>query len=65
MYNLYMYCSDGKIFIEDNDLCIDCSNLGLGVVYLKDNLTVTNCGFFKKFKRSLHIVRNNDTDNID
>ena len=53
-----MYCSDGRIFIEDDDQCIDCKNyaegvscplltaLGLGVVYLEDSLTVTNCGFF-------------------
>ena len=72
-----MYCSDGRIFIEDDDQCIDCKNyaeggscplltaLGLGVVYLEDSLTVTNCGFFEKFVRSLHIVRNDENDNID
>lgn len=77
VYNAFMYCSDGKIYIEDDDQCIDCKNyaegvscplltaLGLGVVYMEDSLTVTNCGFFEKFVRKLHIVRNNETDNID
>lgn len=72
-----MYCENGKIFIENDDQCMDCKNyaegvscplltaLGLGVVYLEDSLTVTNCGFFERFERKLHIVRNNDTNNID
>ena len=77
VYNAFMYCSDGKIYIDDHDRCSDSKNyaeavscpllaaLGLGVVYLEDSLTVTNCGFFEKFERKLHIVRNNETDNID
>jgi len=72
-----MYCSDGNIYIEDDDQCIDCENyaqgvscplltaLGLGVVYMEDSLTVSNCGFFKKFERHLHIVRNNEKNNSD
>lgn len=72
-----MYCENGSIFIEDDDQCIDCKNyaegvscplltaLGLGVVLLEDSLTVTNCGFFKKFERSLHIVRDDENNNID
>ena len=72
-----MYCSDGKIYIEENDQCIDCKNyaegiscplltaLGLGVVYLEDNLAVENCGFFEKFERHLHIVRENENNNSD
>ena len=39
--------------------------LGLGVVYIEDSLTVTNCGFFEKFERKLHIVRDNENNNID
>ena len=72
-----MYCENGRIYIENDDQCIDCKNyaegvscplltaLGLGVVYLEDSLTVSNCGFFKKFERVLHIVREDDKDNTD
>lgn len=72
-----MYCENDRVFIEDNDQCIDCKNyaegvscplltaLGLGVVCLEDSLTVTNCGFFEKFERHLHIVRNNENNNIN
>ena len=72
-----MYFEDGKVFIEEDDQCIDCKNyaegvscpllnaLGLGVVYLEDSLKVTNCGFFEKFERFLHIVRDNENNNID
>lgn len=64
-----MYCIDGTIYIEDEDQCLTCENyakgvacplleaLGQGVVYLEDNLTVTNCGFYKEFKRILKIVK--------
>lgn len=64
-----MYCIDDTVFIEDEDQCLTCENyakgvacplleaLGQGVVYLEDNLTVTNCGFYKEFKRILSIVR--------
>lgn len=72
MYNLFMYCDNGKVFIEEDDQCMDCKNyaqgldctlltaLALGVVYIEDTLTVTKCGFFEKFTRSLHIVKNNE-----
>ena len=72
-----MYCDDGRVFIEENDQCMDCKNyaegvscplltaLGLGVVYLEDSLIVSNCGFFEKFKRHLHIVRKDENDNAD
>ncbi|MFI3300830.1 MAG: hypothetical protein R3Y28_05350 [Candidatus Gastranaerophilales bacterium] len=65
-----MYSKDGKVFIEEQDQCMNCVNyankvscpllsaLGLGVVYLEDSLTVTNCGFYEEFKRNLHIVKN-------
>jgi len=64
-----MYCIDNTVFIEDEDQCLTCENyakgvacplleaLGQGVVYLEDNLTVTNCGFYKEFKRILSIVK--------
>ena len=77
LYNQLMHCDDGKIFIDEDDQCMDCKNyaedvscplltaLGLGVVYIEDSLTVTNCGFFKKFERKLHIVRDNESDNIN
>lgn len=72
-----MYCENGRIFIEEEDQCLDCKNyaegvscplltaLGLGVVYLEDSLTVTNCGFFERFERHLHVVRKDDDDNVD
>ena len=68
MYNFIMYCQDGMIYIEDDDLCITCDNyahgvacplltaLGEGAVYMEDCLTVEDCGFYKEFKRNLHIV---------
>jgi len=72
-----MYSEDGQIYIEGEDQCINCKNyaegiacpllaaLGLGVVYIEDSLTVSNCGFFEKFERHLHIVRNDENDNIN
>lgn len=68
MYNYIMYCQDGKIYIEENDQCITCENyargvacpllmaLGEGAVFMEDILTVEDCGFYKEFKRKLHIV---------
>lgn len=64
-----MYCIDYTIYIEDDDQCLTCDNyargvscplleaLGQGVVYLEDSLTVTNCGFYKEFKRTLTLVK--------
>ena len=72
-----MYCENGRIYIESDDQCIECKNyaegiacplllaLGQGVVYLEDNLTVVDCGFYKKFERNLYIVRNDEEDNFD
>ncbi|MBO6088574.1 hypothetical protein J6P92_09580 [bacterium] len=72
-----MYYENGKIFIEDDDQCVNCQNylegvacpllnaLGQKAVYLEDSLTVTNCGFFRKFKRCLRIVRDNENNNAD
>lgn len=64
-----MYCIDSKVFIEDDDLCINCQNyvqsvncpllsaLAQGDVFLEDSLTVKGCGFYDEFKRSLRIVK--------
>lgn len=69
-----MYCIDDTVYIEDEDQCITCENyargvacplleaLGQGVVYLEDNLTVTNCGFYKEFKRTLKLVKKDAND---
>ena len=63
-----MYYHNDSVHIEDDDQCISCENyakgvacplieaLGLGVVYLEDEMTVTNCGFYKEFKRHLKVV---------
>jgi hypothetical protein len=65
-----MYCEDDKVFIEDEDQCLTCENyakgvacplleaLGEGIVYLEDSMIVTNCGFYKEFKRTLKLVEN-------
>lgn len=70
-----MYCSDSKIYIEDDDICVTCENyvkelncpllsaLVLGDVFLEDSLVVKNCGFYKEFKRYLHIVRSKKNEN--
>lgn len=70
-----MYCADYTVFIEDDDQCLTCENyargvacplleaLGQGVVFLEDSLTVTNCGFYKEFKRTLSLVKDDKKDN--
>lgn len=67
-----MYCIDDTVYIEDDDQCLTCENyakgvacplleaLGSGFVYIEESMIVTNCGFYKEFKRSLKIVRNED-----
>lgn len=67
-----MYCEDDRVFIEDDDQCTTCENyargvacplieaLGMGMVYLEDNMTVANCGFYKEFKRNLKIVKSRE-----
>ena len=63
-----MYVDDGVIHIEKTDQCYTCEYfakgvqcplleaLGLGVVELVDEMTVQNCGFYKKFSRHLRVV---------
>jgi len=67
-----MYYEAGKIYIEEDDQCIDCKNytsgvacpllmaLGEGAVFLEDSLIVRDCGFYEKFTRSLRIVRDGE-----
>ena len=69
-----MYCIDQTVYIEDEDQCLTCENyargtscplieaLGVGVVHLEDSMTVTNCGFYKEFKRTLKLVTDEDED---
>lgn len=59
---------DGCVHIETDDQCYDCEYfakgvmcplleaLAVGVVELKDEMTVQNCGFYKKFSRHLSVV---------
>ncbi len=70
-----MYSDGEKVYMEDDDLCLSCENyvkefecpllgaLVQGTVYLEDNLVVKKCGFYKEFKRVLHIVRNKKDEN--
>jgi hypothetical protein len=63
-----MYYDEGYVHVEDEDQCMTCDNfnkgiacpllqaLGMGYVSLEENLTVTKCGFYKKFERHLKIV---------
>lgn len=65
-----MYYYNGSVYVEDDDQCETCSNftqgvacpllqaLGMGVVTMKDSLTVSNCGFYKEFKRKLRLISN-------
>lgn len=75
-----MYYYNGSVYVEDEDQCQNCSNfvndvncpllqaLGMNLVVLQDNMFVTNCGFYKEFKRNLRVVGkietppNNDTE---
>lgn len=68
-----MYCADDTVYIEDDDQCLTCDNyakgiacplleaLGQGFVYIEESMIVTNCGFYKEFKRTLKIVRKEDS----
>lgn len=66
-----MYYNDGEVRIDEEDQCITCEKfvkgincplieaLGLGVVFFEDELLVTNCGFYKEFKRHLKVINEN------
>lgn len=68
-----MYCAEDTVYIEDDDQCLTCENyakgiacplieaLGQGYVYIEESMIVTNCGFYKEFKRTLKIVRKEDS----
>jgi hypothetical protein len=59
---------DGSVHIEEDDQCYSCEYflkgvqcplleaLALGVVSLDGDVQVKNCGFYKKFVRSLYLV---------
>lgn len=63
-----MFYENNEVRIDENDQCITCENfakgvncplieaLGMGVVFFDEELLVTNCGFYKEFKRHLKIV---------
>lgn len=67
-----MYCVDDTVYIEDDDQCLTCENyargtacplieaLGSGFVYIEESMIVTNCGFYKEFKRTLKLVKRED-----
>ena len=72
-----MYYYNGSVYVEDDDQCGTCSNfnqgvacpllqaLGMGLVVLKDSMAVINCGFYKEFKRHLHLISNNLPNSSD
>jgi len=72
-----MYCDGEKVFVEEDDICMTCENyvkefscplllaLGAGDVFMEDNLVVTKCGFYKEFKRLLHIIKESDENEDD
>lgn len=59
---------DGTVHIEEEDQCYTCEYflkgvscplleaLGVGVAHLDGDVLVRNCGFYKEFKRQLHLV---------
>jgi hypothetical protein len=67
-----MYFYNGSVYVEDEDQCISCANfargvacpllqaLGMGLVVMQDNMVVTNCGFYKEFRRHLKLIQNNN-----
>jgi len=67
-----MYCENGSVFVETEDQCMSCENftqgiacpllhaLGLGLVTIDGELLVSNCGFYKEFKRHLKIISHNE-----
>ena len=70
-----MYSYNDKIYLEDDDICNSCKNyvknfecpllaaLTEGDVFLEGSLIVTRCGFYKEFRRTLHLVREDEHEN--
>ena len=68
---------DGSIHIEEDDQCFSCEYflkgvscplleaLALEVVQLNTDITVRNCGFYKKFERKLKLVGDEATESSD
>ncbi|MEB3207235.1 MAG: hypothetical protein VKK59_07845 [Vampirovibrionales bacterium] len=64
-----MYVEDGVVRIEPDDQCATCQYflkgvscplieaLGVGIVSLEIEVSVTNCGFYKEFKRHLQVIK--------
>jgi hypothetical protein len=67
-----MYYYNGSVYVEDEDQCQTCANfakgvacpllqaLGMGLVVMQDSMVVTNCGFYKEFKRHLRLISKNE-----
>ncbi|MEB3245691.1 MAG: hypothetical protein VKJ06_06880 [Vampirovibrionales bacterium] len=67
-----MYVEDNIVRIETDDQCNTCAYflrgvtcplieaLGSGIVTLEIEVNVTNCGFYKAFKRHLKLVDTNE-----
>jgi hypothetical protein len=65
---------DGHVHIEEEDQCYTCEYflkgvmcplleaLAVGVAHLDGDIMVRNCGFYKEFKRHLHVVENQEDD---
>ena len=64
-----MYLKDGKTFLENNDLCINCkkwkhryscpllSAFHAGLIVQTEEFNIENCGEFEEYKRHLEIVK--------
>jgi hypothetical protein len=64
-----MYVEDGVVRIDPDDQCASCQYflkgvscplieaLGVGIVSLEIEVSVTNCGFYKEFKRHLQVIK--------
>lgn len=64
-----MYYENDNLHIEEDDQCVTCENFTKGIacpliqaiasgfVALEGDMVVTNCGFYKEFKRHLKLVK--------
>ena len=67
---------DGSIHIEKSDQCYTCEHfrrgvscplleaLALGVVELTSEISVENCGFYKRFDRHLRVISNDNLETL-